>query len=140
MTRMHSVRKREHSGWRGGKGRAVACLLTSVVLALAATGIASGASTLHASQLAQDLQVQKNIEYAVNGGEHLLLDSYIPASGGPFPAVVLVHGGGWALGTKQWLARQAQDVAGAGYAAFSINYRLAPAFHYPAPVEDTADA
>lgn len=140
MRRIQSLRNRERRGSRATKQRAVACLVTSVVLALAATGIASGASILPASQSAQDLRIQKNIEYAVNGGEHLLLDAYIPASGGPFPGVVLVHGGGWVEGTKQWLAQQAQDVARAGYAAFSINYRLAPAFHYPAPVEDTADA
>jgi len=52
------------------------------------------------------------------------------------PAVVLIHGGYWQTGDKQSHARLASRVMQWGYAAFAINYRLAPDFAFPAAVED----
>jgi pectinesterase len=86
-------------------------------------------------------RVERDIEYAQAGGESLKLDAFTPAGKGPFPAVIFVHGGGWSGGDKLGgndplfapLARR-------GVAWFTINYRLAPKHHYPAPVEDVHTA
>ncbi len=74
----------------------------------------------------------------------LSLDIYAPLSGsGPFPVVVMVHGGSWREGDKR-----TQAVAGDKSVFFtsrscifvSVNYRLAPQAKYPAPVQDLAAA
>jgi alpha-L-fucosidase 2 len=86
--------------------------------------------------------VQTDIEYGTAGGVSLRLDAYVPDGPGPFPAVILVHGGGWNAGDKSggpkkgYMAPMFEPLSQAGFAWFSINYRLAPQFHYPAAVED----
>jgi acetyl esterase len=49
----------------------------------------------------------------------------IPEGAGPFPPAVLVHGGGWVRGTPRDIAPVAQALSEAGFACFSISYRLA---------------
>lgn len=54
---------------------------------------------------------------------------YTPEGTGPWPAVLVIHGGGFYQGTPDWSPESivcAQDLASAGYIAFSIEYRLAP--------------
>jgi len=85
---------------------------------------------------AADYDLKPNIEYAAPGGTKLLLDAYVPKAAGPFPAVLVVHGGAWRMGSKTQLAHIARRLAGHGYAAFAINYRLAPKHKFPAQVED----
>src|SRR5215468_14139 len=82
-------------------------------------------------------RVKRDIEYSQAGGESLKLDAYTPAGKGPFPAVIFVHGGGWSGGDKTGGNDPLfAPVARRGIAWFTINYRLAPKHHYPAPVED----
>lgn len=44
--------------------------------------------------------VQTDIEYGTAAGVSLKLDAFVPEGPGPFPAVILVHGGGWTAGDK----------------------------------------
>ena len=82
----------------------------------------------------------KNIVYKEIDDESLKLDVYIPEGEGPFPAVVVVHGGAWRFGSKGQLAMYARDLAKRGYVSFAINYRLAPKHKSPAQTEDCRDA
>ena len=82
----------------------------------------------------------KNIVYKEIDGESLKLDVYIPEGEGPFPAVVVVHGGAWRFGSKGQLSMYARDLAKRGYVSFAINYRLAPKHKSPAQTEDCRDA
>lgn len=66
----------------------------------------------------------------------LKLDAYIPDGEGPFPAVLVVHGGAWRTGSKIQLASHARKFAERGMAAFAINYRLAPKHKFPAQIHD----
>lgn len=66
----------------------------------------------------------------------LKADVYVPQGDGPFPAMIVVHGGAWATGTKQQLAGIAQGLAKQGYTAAAISYRLAPQDKFPAQVYD----
>ena len=69
--------------------------------------------------------VTRDIPYATVGSRTLRLDAYRPAGTGPFPAVVLVHGGGFTGGSKGGFTGDlARSLAAAGYAVFDINYRL----------------
>ena len=83
------------------------------ILAMAA------AATLSAAALDR-----KDVEYARPDGKAVLLDLHVPDGTGPFPAAILIHGGGFDEGSKSTNVRPLFDVlAGAGYAWFSIDYR-----------------
>lgn len=84
---------------------------------------------------------RNDIEYARPGGVALTLDAFVPEGRGPFPAVIVVHGGGWQNGTKRSYDKPLLPVLSeAGFAWFTINYRLAPQFKFPAAVEDVEAA
>lgn len=84
---------------------------------------------------------QKDVEYSHPGGRPLLLDLHIPDGPGPFPAAILVHGGGFDEGSRSTNVRPLFDVlANAGFAWFSIDYRLAPEFRFPHAIEDVNTA
>lgn len=88
-------------------------------------------------------QIENDVAYGEAGGQKLLLDIYRPAADGKNrPAVILVHGGGWAGGDKKDFADLGKGLASQGYVAFSINYRLATANSnkYPAQLDDTQRA
>jgi acetyl esterase len=86
----------------------------------------------------QQYKVIPDVEYSRPGGFSLKLDAHIPPGDGPFPAVILVHGGGWSAGDKagSFIQPLFEPLNETGFAWFSINYRLAPQFSYPAPAED----
>ncbi len=84
---------------------------------------------------------QKDVEYARPGGKPVLLDLHVPDGAGPFPAAILVHGGGFDEGSKSTNVRPLFDVlANAGFAWFSIDYRLAPEAKFPQAMEDLNSA
>ncbi len=90
---------------------------------------------------AQGVSVKKDVIYRTVDGEQLGLDVYQPATKGKGrPAVVVIHGGAWVHGDKEWFAQQANQLAERGFVAFSVNYRLAPAHPYPAAVDDVETA
>jgi len=81
------------------------------------------------------------MEYSRAGGESLRLEACIPPGRGPFPVAILVHGGGWSGGDRTGAVRPLlEPLTRAGIAWLSIDYRLAPKHHYPAPVEDVETA
>lgn len=63
-----------------------------------------------------------------------------PAGDGPFPAVVLIHGGGWTGGKPEDMAKLARRLAEQGFVAFNMAYRLAPDHRHPAQIDDVASA
>jgi acetyl esterase/lipase len=70
----------------------------------------------------------------------LKADIYLPEGEGPFPGVLVVHGGAWRMGTRGQLAGIAQMLAKNGMTAVAISYRLAPQYKFPAQIEDCKDA
>ena len=84
---------------------------------------------------------RKDVEYSRPGGKPVLLDLHVPDGPGPFPAAILVHGGGFDEGSKSTNVQPLFDVlANAGFAWFSIDYRLAPEFRFPQANEDVNNA
>ena len=85
-------------------------------------------------------RLRKEVAYVVRdvgGGEPLSFDYYLPPGKGPFPAVILVHGGGWEAGSKiTYLTPVLEPLARAGFAWFSIDYRLTPEVRHPEQLED----
>ncbi len=84
---------------------------------------------------------KKDVEYARPGGKAVLLDLHVPDGNGPFPAAILIHGGGFDQGSKGANPRPLFDpLANAGFAWFSIDYRMAPEFRFPQAIEDAYSA
>lgn len=98
------------------------------------------------------VRITPDIAYARAGGQTLLLDACLPPTGksstsdapdlAPQASILLIHGGGWTRGDKadpqyrevcEWLAK-------AGYPTFSVNYRMDPAYTFPAALDDVRSA
>ncbi len=83
----------------------------------------------------------KDIAYAHPSGKPVLLDLHVPDGPGPFPAAILVHGGGFDEGSKSTNVRPLfEPLAIVGFAWFSIDYRMAPEFRFPQAIEDVDGA
>jgi acetyl esterase/lipase len=91
------------------------------------------------------IDVERGVVYGVVAGEPLLLDVYRSLRRGePRPAVVLIHGGGMWTGSRADMEHSAQQLARAGYVAFSVDYRLVDAtvgcHRWPAQLDDVQRA
>lgn len=69
----------------------------------------------------------KDIEYASHEKSLLNGDIYLPAGEEKLPGIVLVHGGAFVTGDKDWAGFKdvSREIASAGFVVFNINYRLA---------------
>ncbi len=108
-------------------------------------------TALHPQVVTQNgARVIPDLVYGHAAGETLLLDACLPAAPKaastanptPLASVILIHGGGWDHGDKadsgyrdvcEWLARN-------GYPTFSVNYRMDPAYRFPAALDDVRSA
>lgn len=70
----------------------------------------------------------------------LLADVYVPEGEGPFPAVLVIHGGGWESGDRAQVKGLAERIARRGYVAVNTTYRLAPGAIFPAQLQDVQQA
>jgi acetyl esterase/lipase len=69
--------------------------------------------------------------------ESLHLDAWVPETAGPHPALILAHGGGWEAGDRvTYITPLFEPLARAGFAWFSIDYRLTPKVRHPAQLDD----
>ncbi|PYX14029.1 MAG: hypothetical protein DMG84_16930 [Acidobacteria bacterium] len=83
----------------------------------------------------------KDIAYNRPAGRELLMDAYIPENIGPLPVVIIIHGGGWEAGNKvTYVSPVFGPLAEAGFAWFSIDYRLTPYVHIPEQLDDVRAA
>lgn len=86
-------------------------------------------------------ELKSDIEFVRRGDTSLTLDAWVPDGEGPFPAVIIVHGGGFVRGDKQTYVKPLFPIlTDAGFAWFTINYRLAPGNRFPDPVRDVEDS
>ena len=86
------------------------------------------------------ITVTKDIPYRDGNNESWKLDLAMPANFGPEirPALVIVHGGGQAAGSKSVDVYQKMmvDYAQKGYVAINVEYRLTGEAPFPACIED----
>jgi acetyl esterase len=66
---------------------------------------------------------------------------YDPGTAGPAPTVVLLHGGGWVMGSLDTYDGFARQIAKrSGLRCLSVDYALAPEYPFPAPLNDCVAA
>lgn len=83
------------------------------------------------------LNSMKDVTYARYGDRTLEMDIYRPKKEwGKLPAVICIHGGGWAKGNRQSHANLAQAIAERGFVAATISYRLSGEAPFPAAIHD----
>jgi acetyl esterase/lipase len=70
----------------------------------------------------------------------LLADVYVPEGAGPFPAVLVIHGGGWESGDRDQVKSIAKRLASRGFVAVNVTYRLVPEAIFPAQLQDVQQA
>lgn len=110
-----------------------------LLAAVAPAFLAASPFALQAADLAvpDGVTFEKGIEFANPDNQHLQVDLARPKEGsGPFPAVVCIHGGGFRAGTREGYDKLCLTLAQRGYVAITVTYRLAPAYPFPAAVQD----
>ena len=85
---------------------------------------------------------ERDVVYYSLGNRDLHLDIFYPSqkSKKKLPAVLLIHGGGWASGNKLHLVPMAQKLAENGFFAATAEHRLSPEAKYPAAITDLKTA
>ena len=88
------------------------------------------------------VMIREGFVYAAHGYRHMALDVCMPVdvSRGPFPAVLLIHGGGWRSGDRSQELPMAEALAEHGFVTVTAEYRLSPEAQYPAGVYDLKTA
>lgn len=107
--------------------------------------VAAASGALVAAGSAPGIAAGLHKDIVFSPAHSLKLDAYIPpvqrGGTGPFPAVIIAHGGGWEAGDKvTYVTPLFEPLAKAGFAWFSIDYRLTPDVLHPAQLDDLRDA
>jgi len=84
----------------------------------------------------QDSIPYQTLTYVKYTDTSVTLDYYPSQIKGARPCVIVVHGGSWAGGDSKQLPELNSYLAQKGYNVAAINYRMAPKWQTPAPVED----
>lgn len=121
----------------------------------ASAGVQSELVTTTATELHPTLPtdagvtVISDVQYGTADGTPLLLDVCLPpdaaasaAPDSPRAAIVAIHGGSWRRGDKADLdfGPACRWLASSGFVVISVNYRLAPEWSFPAPLDDVQAA
>lgn len=91
------------------------------------------------------LMIVRDVEYTAfvdssGARRSLRLDLFAPKRRGIYPAILMVHGGGWSSGSKAMEAPMASHLAREGFVCLPVEYRLTADARYPAAVYDLKNA
>jgi acetyl esterase len=78
----------------------------------------------------------EDVQYAGTRTERLLARVYRPRGGGPYPALVDVHGGAWSHFDRTVDAHYDRALAASGLVVVALDFRQAPDHKYPTAVAD----
>lgn len=88
---------------------------------------------------AGEVEILPDVIFREVEGRRLRLDVYRPRgtqAGESRASVLVIHGGGWIVGSRHQFRRLCLELALDGHVAYAISYRLAPRYKLPAAVED----
>lgn len=80
--------------------------------------------------------LSKTFTYRSDSLPSSTFDFYPAQQTGLRPCVIVIHGGSWSSGDSKQLPELNSYLAQSGYHVASVNYRLAPAYLCPSPIED----
>jgi acetyl esterase/lipase len=88
------------------------------------------------------IETRKGVVYCNHDGIELAGDLYKPATPGPHPMLVCVHGGSWRVGVRGSFDNWGHHLAARGIAVFTVSYRLSTPGKptYPQAVHDIVAA
>lgn len=92
----------------------------------------------------EDVKYIRDIRYGENKKYHTLDICWpitkdgcdVDSSRDKLPVIISVHGGGYVYGNKEVYQFYAASLAQRGFTVVNFNYRLAPKYKFPAPLED----
>lgn len=113
--------------------RVLATLVTAASVSLAGCGVWLG-------QMLPPAAVETVTFTPPDWPAALEADVHRPQGEGPFPGMLLVHGGGWEGRSREDMVRLARYYVGRGYVVMNASYRFAPDAIYPAQVHDLQQA
>ena len=87
-------------------------------------------------EIPEDAEYIRDIRYGRNKKYHTLDICWPKDMKGKLPVIISVHGGGYVYGNKEVYQFYAASLAQRGFAVVNYNYRLAPKYKFPAPLED----
>lgn len=100
-------------------------------------------SLLRLSSTAAELAVpdtvafERGVEFSNAADQHLQMNLARPKqAAGALPVILCIHGGGFRAGARESYDKLCVTLAGHGYVAATMTYRLAPAHPFPAAVID----
>ena len=82
-------------------------------------------------------RVEERVILRERNGIPLTAEIYVPKGAGPFPALLYMHGGGWAAGSAIQFRKSAMRLAEVGYVVVNLDYSLAPEHPFPRALEDS---
>jgi pectinesterase len=86
--------------------------------------------------LPDTVALTEKIECSRVDGFSVLLDIYVPKAPGKYPAILLIHGGGWKARQVEADKPLAERLAQRGYVVAQVAYRLSTDAKYPAALHD----
>ncbi|MCC6367530.1 MAG: alpha/beta hydrolase fold domain-containing protein [Bryobacterales bacterium] len=114
--------------------------LRDCCLVFANLGLLMGQSSQPPLKVPDSVILERDIDYGSKYGGKLAMDIARPKGEGPFPGILMIHGGGFRAGQRQSYLPMAIRLAGHGYVAATVSYRLAPQYQFPSPVYDVKAA
>jgi acetyl esterase/lipase len=104
----------------------------------------SGAAALAGRVQAPDsksVKIEKDVVFGKGGQTDLHCDIYRPPAGAEKRmALIHIHGGGFARGTKDNMGGQIIPITSRGYLSIAVEYRLSAVAKWPAPIHDVKAA
>jgi acetyl esterase/lipase len=134
-------------GWRRSDGmRRFAFLFTAFAAALTFTVCAEDAPKKPSPNgpiwksvkpnLPDSIELHSKVECARYGDVSIPLEIYVPKAPGTYPAILLIHGGGWKARQVEQDRPLAERLALRGYVVAQVAYRLSTEAKYPAALYD----
>ena len=80
--------------------------------------------------------VERTVPYAAPNGQRLTLRLYLQSPAAIRPTVVVIYGGAWRGGAPTQCEDVSRALASHGFTVAAIDYRHAPASHFPAQSDD----